>query len=51
MEYQYLLALAERHGVVFDKDTGTLIPTQVNPERALPPVSEDAEDMPPTRRE
>lgn len=51
MEYQYLLALAERHGVVFDKDTGTLIPTQVNPERALPPVSEDAEDMPPTHRE
>jgi hypothetical protein len=31
MEYQYLLALAERHGVVIDRSTGKLITTTVPP--------------------
>ena len=31
MEYQYLIALAERHGVVIDRSTGKLITTTVPP--------------------
>jgi hypothetical protein len=36
MEYQYLLALAERHGVVIDQSTGKLVTTTV------PPLETDA---------
>ena len=44
MEYQYLLALAERHGVIVDRSTGRLI-TAVSPLDTLP-ESEPNEALP-----
>jgi hypothetical protein len=41
MEYQYLLTLAERHGVVVDRDSGRLI---VSPERRDNEVQPDPEN-------
>jgi hypothetical protein len=47
MEYQYLLTLAERHGVIFDRDTGRLIasPPQTDT-NALPEPGDPKEPLP-----
>ncbi len=57
MEYQYLLTLAERHGVIFDQVTGRLIasppqtdtnglPEPGDPEESLPRIDLDPSDSP-----
>jgi hypothetical protein len=47
MEYQYLLALAERHGVIVDRATGRLITTSTQTDaKALPEASEPNGPLP-----
>jgi hypothetical protein len=47
MEYQYLLTLAERHGVIFDRATGRLIPSPDMGDTKTLPEAGNPEGSPP----